>query len=439
MNMIAERKSIFHYWFSLKPWQRIMTGLVAGLITGLLLGPKALCLRPIGTIFINAIHMMVIPVVFTAIVCALISMGHDALKMQRIGIKTILLYTLSMGIAATIGLTLATFLCPGQGLHLAAQASSTTAKALPTVTDLVVNMVPANPVGALADGNILQILVFALIFGIAINLAGEKGVPVANLFKSLSTVVFKLAGIVMAFAPFGIFALMACVLGEFGVHALIPLVKLIGTIFFGYLLLGLIFYSGTIAIFLKLNPGNFFKGILDAILFALSSSSSTATLPTSIRCAEENLGISKGIAGFLLPLGTSLNLNGLSIYLSVATVFAANIYGVHLHFTEYLTVAFTIVLTCMGAGGVPGSAIFVISAVMSSIGLPLGAVPLVAGVDRIIDMGSTMMNVTGDIFAALVIAKSENELDEKIYNKTQAVDIPESNAGSIDLMAENPP
>ena len=226
-------------------------------------------------------------------------------------------------------------------------------------------MVPANPVGAFADGNILQILIFALIFGISINMAGEKAEPVVTFFKSMSSVVFRLAGIVMAFAPFGIFALIACVLGEFGVHAIIPLLKLIGTVFFGFLLLGLIFYSGVIFFFLKLNPGNFFKGIIDAILFALSSSSSTATLPTSIRCAEENLGIPKSIAGFLLPLGTSLNLNGLSIYLSCATVFAANIYGVHLHFTEYVTVAVTIVLTCMGAGGVPGSAIFVISAVMS--------------------------------------------------------------------------
>lgn len=418
MNTLAPKKSFFQSWLILKPWQRVMVGLIAGIVTGLLLGHKALCLRPIGSIFINAIHMMVIPVVFTAIVCAIITIGHDAQKMRRIGLKTIAFYAISMTISAIIGLTVATYLCPGKGLHLTAvTTNAASSHALPTLTDLIVNMVPANPVGALADGNILQILIFAVIFGMAINLAGEKAQPVITFFKSLSSVVFKLAAIVMAFAPFGIFALMACVLGEFGVHAILPLLKLIGTIFFGFFLLGLIFYAGTIAFFLKLNPGNFFKGIIDAILFALSSSSSTATLPTSIRCAEENLGIPKSIAGFLLPLGTSLNLNGLSIYLSGAAVFAANIYGVHLHFTEYVTIAVTIVLTCMGAGGVPGSAIFVISAVMSSVGLPLGAVPLVAGVDRIIDMGSTTMNVVGDIFAALVIAKSENELDEKVYNR----------------------
>jgi Na+/H+-dicarboxylate symporter len=173
---------------------------------------------------------------------------------------------------------------------------------------------------------------------------------------------------------------------------------------------------GSLTFIARLNPINFLKGITHALIFAFSSTSGAATLPVTIRCAEENLGVSPGIARFLLPIGTSLNMNGLSIYLGAAAVFAANVYGVHLDFMQYLTVVLTIVLTCMGAGGVPGSAIIVMSAVLSSVGLPIGVVALIAGIDRILDMGSTTTNVMGDVYTAVMIAKSEGELDHSIYN-----------------------
>lgn len=422
-NTHAKRKSFFSYWFDLPTWQKIMLGLVAGIVVGLIIGQKAEYLKPIGSIFINAIHMMIAPLVFTAVVCSIISV-NDPKKMRRVGAKTIALYMLCMAIAAVIGLTLASLVAPGAGLHLSTAVTATAAATgatppapMPSLSDMIVSMVPANPVGALASGNILQILIFALVLGVAINLAGEKAEPVANIFRSFSNVVFKLAAIVMSFAPYGVFALMAWVAGEFGLHALIPLLKLIGTIYVGYILQIVIVYMGAIALIGRLNPAKFIRGIIDAMLFAFSSSSSGATLPITIRCTEENLGVSKSIARFLLPLGSSLNLNGLSIYLGAATVFAANIYGVHLGLMQYVTIVVSIVLTCMGAGAVPGSAIIVMSAVMSSVGLPIGAVALVAGVDRILDMGSTTTNLMGDVFSALMIAKSEKELDEEIYNR----------------------
>jgi Na+/H+-dicarboxylate symporter len=415
MHATKKRKTLLHLWFMFRPWQRIVLGLILGVLVGLAFGHKATYLKPVGTLFINAIHMMIAPVIFTAVVCAILTM-NDPHKMRRVGGKTILLYGLCMIVAAAIGLGVGSLIAPGSGLKPLSGDASSLPTAVPSLSDLLSNFIPANPVGAFANGNILQILVFAVILGIAINMAGEKGEPVANFFRSFSSVVFKLTSIVMSFAPFGIFALMAWVTGEFGAAALIPLVKLVGAVYFCCLLHCLIVYAGTLAVFLKLNPRHFFKGAVDAMLMAFSTTSSAATLPVTMRCAEENIGISKSISGFLLPLGTTLNLNGLSIYLGVATVFAANMYGIHLSLVQYITVVISIVLTCMGAGGVPGSALIVMGAVMGSVGLPLGAIPLIAGVDRINDMANTTTNVIGDLFAALVIAKSEKELDIEVYN-----------------------
>jgi len=415
VQSILKRKSILQRWFRLKPWQKIIAGLLLGITVGLVFGEKATYLKPIGSLFINAIHMMIAPVVFTAIVCAILAM-HDPHKMRRVGGKTILLYAICMIVAAAIGLGVGTLIAPGRGLHPLPGDPSSLPSAVPSLGELITNFIPANPVAAFATGNILQILVFAIILGVAINMSGEKGQPVANFFKSFAAVVFKLTAIVMSFAPYGIFALMAWVTGEFGMAALIPLMKLVATVYFCCLLHCIIVYAGTLATFVKLNPRHFFKGAVDAILMAFSTSSSAATLPVTMRCTEENLGVSKGITGFLLPLGTTLNLNGLSLYLGVATIFAANMYGVHLSLVQYVTVVISIVLTSMGAGGVPGSAIIVMGAVMSSVGLPLGAIPLIAGVDRLNDMAQTTTNVLGDMYAAVVVAKSENELNMRIYN-----------------------
>lgn len=430
----TKKKSVLQYWFGLKSWQRIICGLIGGIVFGLVAGHKAVYLKPIGTLFINAIHMMVVPVVFTAIVCAVLSI-QDAQKMRRVSIKTIIVYAISMAIAATIGLVIATMISPGAGLHdlLAKTPAIQPVGNVPSLSTMFTSMVPSNPVSALADGNILQILVFAVILGIAINMAGDKAEPVVKFFQGASAVVFKLAAIIMSFAPYGIFALIAWVIGEFGVQALIPLAKLVGTVYLGNILLCVIFYAGILAAVVKLNPVRFFKGSVDAMLFAFSTCSSAATLPVTIRCAQQNLGISKGIAGFLLPLGTSLNLNGLSIYLAVASVFAANMFGIHLGFPQYVTLVISIIVTCMGAGGVPGSAIIVMSAVMSSIGLPLGAIPLIAGVDRLNDMAQTTTNVAGDLFAALVVAKSENEFDVDVYNRETENDhlVPDAELASV--------
>lgn len=387
-------------------WQQILIAIILGTLVGLALGPAAMYLKPIGMIFIHAIQMMVVPVVFTAIICAVISL-EDLNMMKRLGMKAIFIYTLSMAVSAMIGLVVASFIMPGKGLVLAPELATHLNNALPTFTDTIINIVPSNPFAAFASGNILQVLLFAIVLGVAINLAGEKGRLVADVFKSFSTVTIKLVQLVMKFAPFGIFALMAWVAGEYGLAVLMPLIKFVLTVYLSCVLLILCFYCLTLLLVAKQNPLNFLKHSRDAILLAFSTSSSAATLPVTMACAEKNLQIPKSLSGFLLPLGTTLNLNGLSIYLSVATVFAANVYGVELAFSQYLTIVFTIILTSMGAGGIPGSALMVMSAVMSSVGLPLGAIPLIAGVDRLNDMAQTTTNVTGDLYSAVMIAKSE--------------------------------
>lgn len=408
-------------WVNLPAWQKILCGLLLGLVVGLLAGPKAHYLQPIGDIFINAIHMMVVPVVFTAIVCAILNL-NDMQKMRRVSLKAISLYAICMVLAAALGLLIATLIAPGAGFNIALSGTGAAVPAAQPVslTQMIVDMVPASPVAAFAAGNILPILVFAVVLGTAINLAGDKAQPVADFFKSLLHVVYKFAVLVMKLAPYGIFALMACLAGRFGLQVLVPLLKYIGTVYLGFITYVLVVYCGSLMFGAKLSPLRFFRGIGDALIFAAGSSSSAATLPITIRCAEENLGVSKRVAGFLLPLGASLNLTGLSIYLGVATVFAANIYGIHLGMTQYLTVLVTIVLTSMGAGGVAGSALVVVSAVMTSIGIPLGAIPLVAGVDRINDIGSTLTNVTGDSYVTLLVAKSEQEWNEATYHSAPA-------------------
>lgn len=401
-------------WGRLHAWQKILLALVTGTLTGVLLGPKAAYLKPIGSIFINAINMMVAPVVFTAIVCAVTSMD-DGQRMKRLGLKTIGLYTVSMAVAAVMGIAIALLIGPGKNFHPDLGAQTAT-QAAPSIIEMIINIVPSNPVSAFAHGNIIQILVFAVLLGISINLTGEPAQPIAKLFRSFSLVIFKLTGLIMSAAPFGIFALMAWVTGEMGLSALIPLFKLVITVYTGCILYSLLFYGSTLAYAARLNPINFFKRIINPMLLAFTSSSSAATLPVTMKTAEENLGISPDIGRFLLPLGTSLNLNGLSVYLGIATVFAANIYGVQLGLTQYVTIVFSIILTCMGAGGIPGTGIIAMSAVMSSVGLPLGAIPLIAGVDRLNDMAQTTTNVVGDLFAATVISKQENALDLHTYN-----------------------
>lgn len=407
-------RKYFKKWFQLVLWKKIIIALVLGIVVGIVLGKKAEIFKPIGLIFIHAIHMMVVPVVFTAVVCAVISISK-AQKMHKIWIKALVIYLVSMLIAACLALVMAIITKPGAGINISGLhlTQSTQHVSHLSFVDQLVNIVPSNPIQAFASGNILQILVFALVLGFAVNLSGKKGEPIARLFKSFSHVVFKFAGIIMGFAPYGIFALLAWVLGEFGVAVLLPLLKFVMVVYGSCLILIFCYYCPVLKFMVNVSPGKFLKAILPSIIMAYSTSSSAATLPTSLKVARENLKLNKNISGFLLPLGATLNLNGLTIYIVTATIFSANLFGIQLHMAQYITIVLTTILAAMGAAAVPGSALIVMGAAMSSVGIPLTDISLIAGVDRFNDMAQTTTNVMGDLFAATIVAKTTADEEVK--------------------------
>ncbi len=394
-------------WQALPLWGKILLALVLGIFTGIVGGHAVEPVQVIGLMFIHAIQMLVVPVVFTSIVCAVMSL--DKLEqMKSLVLKALSLYALSMICAASIGIICAILIAPGKGMDLHLIAAPGLLKPMPTAAEVLISFIPQSPVAAFVANNVIQILVFALLLGVSIRLTGEAAKPVEDLFRSFSKVVFRFSQIIISFSPYGVFSLIAYVFARYGLIILIPLIKFIITVYLSCLLQLILVYGVGLWIN-RINPWHFFKGISNAAILAFTTSSSAATLPVSLKCAEEQLKLPKDLASFLLPLGTTFNLNGLSIYLAVATIFAANLYGIHLGLLQYCTVVITIVFTAVGAAAVPGSALIVMGAVMGSVGIPLGAIPLIAGVDRFNDMAQTSTNVMGDLFATTLIAKSETK------------------------------
>lgn len=405
-------KKIATIWFALSSWKQIVCGLFAGIAVGLIFKEKATVLEPIGTIFIHAIQMLVAPVVSTAIICAVISL-QDFTRMGKLVAKAIVVYGIGMAVSATIGIIVANALSVGIGFSLAQKTAATAIELHPFVlSEALVNFIPMSPIAAFASNNVMQILCFSVLFGIAIKLTGEKGKPVQDLFKSLSEVVFKFAKIIISFAPYGIFALIATVFGQYGLAVLLPLLKFIGAVYIACAALMVVFYSLGLLL-ARISPIWFFYHAIGPLVTAFTTSSSAATLPLTMRCAHKSLKVNSDAADFLLPLGTTLNLNGLAIYLSVATVFAAHLFGMEFTLAQYASLVITIVFTAAGAAAVPGSALIVMSAIMNSLGIPLGALPLIAGVDRFNDMAQTMTNVAGDLFATVIVAKSEGMISQE--------------------------
>ena len=409
---MAEKKKM-------KLWAKILIGLVAGLITGVVLGPKAEYIKPVGTLFINAIKMLIVPLIFSSLVVGVISM-KDPKKMGRVGLKTLALYLGTTAVAVTIGLTLGTLLQPGEGLELEVveQAAPTET---PSLVDTLVELIPSNPADSFASGNVLQIIVFSILLGLAINLAGEKATAMASFFEAFAEVMYKLTAIIMEMAPFGVFALMAWVAGEHGLAVLLPLMRVILGVYLGCLIHSILTYGGCIALLGRLNPVQFFKGILDAQAVAFTTTSSSGTLPATLSCTQKNLGVSKSISSFVLPLGATINMDGTALYQGISALFVAQAYGVDLTFANYTTIILTSTLASIGTAGVPGGGLITLSLVLSSVGLPMEGMAIVAGIDRILDMARTTLNVTGDAMVSLLIAKSENELDVTVYQANPKV------------------
>jgi len=393
-------------------WAKILLGLVLGVATGFVAGDWAMVLKPVGDLFITLIRMVVMPVIFVSLVCGVTAM-RDLKKMGRVAGKTLLIYMVTMAAAGALSMTLASFFGIGQGLGYEMPAVAKVAE-VPSFVDTIMAIVPSNPFKAFADGAILPVIVFAIFFGLSINLAGKQGEVVADFFRSLNHVVFQLVNIALSFAPYGVFALMAYVTADNGFAILSELAALVGTIYLACLTMLVVVYALLLTVF-GLNPWHFIRKMLPVQLFAFSTTSSNATLPLNMQVAEEKLGVHNSIASFVLPLGATINMNGLATYLGAVAIFAANAYGIELTLMQKVTVVLTTTLAAIGAAGVPGTGLVVMSLVLASVGLPLEVIAAIAAVDRIIDMINTPTNVSGDTLSAVLVAKSEGELERDVY------------------------
>lgn len=417
--MPSKRLAFYKIWQHIPLWKKVIAGLLLGMITGIIFGEKASFFKPLGDLFINGIMMLIVPLVFSSLVIGIAAM-RDPKKMGRLGTQAIFLYLITTAIAIAIGLTMSTIFQPGAGVD-ANFSTPVSSPSTPSLINILLDLVPKNPVAAMAEGNVLQIIVFAVGLGISLTLVGEKGEPVVRLFDGLAEAMYKLTSIVMAFAPFGVFGLIAHVAGQYGLEMLLPLAKVIGVVYLACILHVLVVYSGFLLFFARLSPIRYLQGSLDAVIVAYSSASSVGTLPVTMRCAQKNLGISESFTSFLMPVGATINMDGTAIYQGVVVLFIAQLMGVDLSAMDYVMIVATATLASIGTAGVPGAGLIMLSIILVQVGLPLEAIAVIAGIDRILDMARTSVNIAGDLMVASLIGKKEGEIDEVIYNSPNTV------------------
>lgn len=379
-------------------------------------------------LFIRGIKMLIVPLIFVSLVTGVASLQNLS-TMGRISAKTFALYLATTAVAISIGLALATIFSPGVGVDLGT-AEAVAAKEAPTVTETILGLVPTNPVAAFAEGNVLQIIVFAIFVGLAITLAGDLAKPVRAFFDSAAEVMYKLTSVVISFAPYGVFALMVWVAGTYGWDVLAPLASVIALVYLGCIIHAVVVYGGLIKFVARLNPVRYFQGSIEPVMVAFTSTSSSGTLPVTMMSAERNLGVSRRVSSFVLPLGATINMDGTALYQGVCAVFIAQAYGVDLTTGQYVTIVLTSTLASIGTAGVPGAGLIMLSLVLASVGLPLEGVAIIAGIDRILDMARTATNVAGDCAVSCVIARSEGELNQATYDTAHVLKADDLMAGS---------
>lgn len=401
---------------------KVLIGLILGVITGIIVFnfPSGLLkdtilingiFQLLGQIFLRGIMMLVVPLVFISLVNGTASIG-DIKKLGRVGAKTIGFYLTTTAIAIILALVLGYFVKPGIGVDLSAiEVVEPTINPRVPLVQILYEMVPTNPIAAMAGGNMLQIIVFAILTGIGISILGSKAELILKLFEGLNDLIMKLVEIVMLFAPIGVFGLIARTFATVGYSLMIPLIKYILLVYVGLIIHAVFIYGGLLKGFTKMSPLKFFKKFLPAMSVAFSTASSNATVPVSLEIVEKELGVPKNIASFIIPLGATVNMDGTAIMQGIAVFFIAQVYGYELTLGMMLTVILTATLASIGTAGVPGAGTIMLSMVLQSIGLPIEGIGLIMGIDRIVDMGRTAINVTGDAVCTTVVAKQEGELD----------------------------
>ena len=407
---------------------KILIGLVAGAIIGALaeqlgVGHWVVALEPLGQAFIRLLIMIVIPLVMASLIVGTASLG-DLKKLGRIGIKTIGYYLVATALAVTLGLAVAGTIKPGAGLdeevktQLLADYAGTNEARLesmqepPGLQDILFNIIPRNPFASMANMDMLQIIFFALFLGIALTvLTEEKRKPLIDVLESVNDAMVVIVEMIMKIAPYGVFILIAAVAGRFGFGVIVSLLQYVLVGVGTMVLFTITFYPITLKFFSGMSPIFFFKRFYEVMVFAFSTSSSNAALPINLKITEDDLGVSRDVASFVLPLGATVNMNGTGIYHGVSTIFIAQVYGITLTPGQLIIVVITATLASIGAAGVPGIGFITLAIVLEALGIPLEGLAMVLGVERILDMTRTAVNVTGDSAAAVWVAKTEGELN----------------------------
>lgn len=371
-----------------------------------------------GQIFIASLKMLVVPLVLVSLICGTSSL-KDIRTLGRIGTKSMSLYILTTALAIAFAVFFATLIKPGEGVDMTPTSDFNAGQA-PGLAQVFINMFPSNPIDAMAKGEMLQIIVFAVLFGIALALSGDAGERLRLMFEDINTAMMKLVGIVMHFSPYGVFFLMAKQFTILEMDDILNLGKYFGLVMFVLLFHGFVVYGSFIALAARLNPLMFFSKMKETALFAFSTSSSNATIASNMATTTQKLGVDNKVASFTIPLGATINMDGTAIMQGVATVFIAQVYGIDLTFSDYLLVVLTATLASIGTAGVPGVGLVMLAMVLQQVNLPVEGIALIIGVDRLLDMTRTAVNITGDAMVSCLVGKSENCFDETVYNDPKA-------------------
>ena len=374
----------------------------------------------IGQGFIRLMKMLVVPLVFCSLVCGSMSIG-DTKKLGTVGVRTLIFYLFTTALAVTIALSVGNMINPGKGLDMSAVKSNATAvqeMEATSLTDTLLNIIPDNPIGSLANGNMLQIIVFALIVGIILAKLGDRTETVGNFFSQFNDIMMEMTMMVMSLAPIGVFCLISRTFATIGLSAFIPLGKYMIGVIVALAIQCFVVYLGLLKIFTGLNPFKFIKNFFPVMAFAFSTATSNATIPLSIDTLAKKMGVSKKISSFTIPLGATINMDGTAIMQGVAVVFAAQAFGIHLTIVDYITVIGTATLASIGTAGVPSVGLVTLTMVFNSVGLPVEAIGLIMGIDRILDMTRTAVNITGDAVCTTIVAHQNKALDREIFNKS---------------------
>lgn len=408
---------------SLGNW--ILIGMLLGLAFGLVLNfyvkdpfiKDVLLMNNIfylgGTGFIRLMKMLVVPLVFFSIVVGVASI-NDVRKIGKIGGTTILIYLITTAIAVTIALGIGMLIKPGLGLNMGSIAAASNITVNQTITDTVLNIIPENPFSSLATGDMLPVIIFGLLIGIILAKLREETKVVNDFFTQGNKIMMEMTSIVMKFAPIGVFCLMAKTFGSLGFDAIIPLTKYVACVLIGLAIQAFVVYPGLLVIFTRLNPVRFFKNFFSVMFFAFSSSTSNATIPLNIEKLEE-MGVSRDVSSFTIPLGATINMDGTAIMQGVAVMFAAQAYGIDLGTSALLTVIFTAVMASVGTAGVPSVGLVTLTMVFNSVGLPVAAIGVIFGIDHILDMVRTAVNVTGDAICTMIVSFQNKSMDTEVF------------------------